>query len=111
MHRNPLWHHHSERREKKTLHGPWVISTAYRAKHVVNKVISTWYFFCYRATYLTFSETTAMSQPPDPASQGSYTLVQTLPVWPPQIPTQLSHREFSGARDIIQCFKMVMLCA
>lgn len=63
------------------------------------------------ATYLTFSETTAMSQPPDPASQGSYTLVQTLPVWPPQIPTQLSHREFSGARDIIQCFKMVMLCA
>lgn len=65
---------------KKTLHGPWVISTAYRAKHVVNKVISTWYFFCYRATYLTFSETTAMSQPPDPASQGSCTLVQTLPV-------------------------------
>lgn len=51
-----------------------------------------------------------MPQPTDTPSQGSWTLVQTLPVIPPQIPTQLSYREFSGARDITQCYKMVMLC-
>lgn len=62
------------------------------------------------ATYFTFSKTTAMSQPTDPPSQGSLTLVQTLSVKPPQIPTQLSYREFSSARDITQCYRMVMLC-
>lgn len=47
-----------------------------------------------------------MSQPTDPPSQGSWTLVQTLSVKPPQIPTQLSYREFSSARDITQCYRM-----